>query len=59
MKDKPTWQMGKAGIVGGGLDALMILAALQRIEAKLNVLLHRKRRRRGSSDPCPPTEARL
>ena len=36
MKEKTQWRMGTASLVGGGLDGLMILAALERIEKKLD-----------------------
>ncbi len=63
MNDKTTWQTKTAMIVGGGLDGLMILAALERIEEKLDglraTLASKKRRRSGTSGPCGSTEARL
>ena len=63
MGDKKMWLMGRAGITGGGLDGLMILGALERIEKKLDALratlASKKRRRSGTSDPCGSTGARL
>lgn len=59
MKEKMTWKMGTAELVGGGLDGLMILGALERIEKKLDAIYLRiqskKRRGHGSSGPCGPT----
>ena len=56
MKEKTQWRMGTASLVGGGLDGLMILAALERIEKKLDDIDERlqskKRRRRGTFGPC-------
>ena len=60
MSDKATWRMGTARVTGGGLDGLMILGALERIEQKLDILIQRKKRNRsGPSDPGAPTEAQL
>lgn len=63
MNEKATWRAGAATVVGGGLDALLILAALERIEEKLAVIHEkiqsRKRRRYGTSGPCGSTEARI
>ena len=59
MKEKMTWRMGTAELVGGGLDGLMILAALERIEEKLAFIHERmqskKRQRRGTFGPCGST----
>lgn len=56
MNDKTTWVSGSATVTGGGLDGLMILAALERIEERLKAiqekLKSKKRRRHGTSDPC-------
>lgn len=49
MTNKTTWQAGTAALTGGGLDALMILAALERLEEKLDALresIRSKRRAR-------------
>ena len=49
MTEKTTWQAGTATLTGGGLDALMILAAMERIEEKLDALresIRSKRRAR-------------
>lgn len=63
MNEKSTWQPGTATLNGGGLDALMILAAMERLEEKLDALnasiRSKRRHRRGSSDPCGSTEARV
>jgi len=50
MNDKKTWSA--ATLIGGGLDGLMILAALDRIEGKLAAIQEKmrskKRRHQGS-----------
>jgi hypothetical protein len=49
MTEKTTWQAGTATLTGGGLDALMILAAMERLEQKLDALrdsIRSKRRAR-------------
>ena len=61
MKDKTTWHMGTANLIGGGLDPLMILAALERIEEKLNaldaVIQTKRRKRREARVPADLTRA--
>jgi hypothetical protein len=61
MNEKKTWSA--ATLIGGGLDGLMILAALDRIEGKLAVIQEKmrskKRGRPGASGPCGSTEARV
>lgn len=56
MTGKEPWLTGSATVTGGGLDGLMILAALERIEKRLTAihekLKSKKRRRHGTSDPC-------
>lgn len=51
MNEKTTWVSGSATVTGGGLDGLMILAALERIEERLKAihekLKSKKRRRHG------------
>ncbi len=63
MNEKKLWRAGTARIVGGELDGLLILAALDRIdehlEALRSTLSSKKRARRGTSGPCGSTEARL
>lgn len=63
MNEKATWTAGSATLVGGGLDCLMILAALERIEERLAAinenLRSKKRRRHGTSGPCGSTEGAL
>lgn len=63
MNDKTTWRPGLARIVGGELDGLLILAALERIEEKLDglrlTLSSKKRARSGTSGPCGSTGVRL
>ena len=59
MKEKAVWQMGTAKLVAGGLDGLMVLAALERIEKILDAINARmqskKRQRRGTFGPCGST----
>ena len=61
MNDKKTWSA--ATLIGGGLDGLMILAALDRLEGKLadihEKMRSKKRDRHGTSGPCRSTEARV
>lgn len=61
MTEKTTWQAPK--LSGGGLDALMILAAMERLEMKLDALREsirsKRRARRGSSDPCGSAGTRV
>jgi aryl carrier-like protein len=51
MTEKATWQPGTATLIGGGLDSLMILAALERIEERLAAIhlkmQSKKKHRRG------------
>lgn len=68
MNEKPAWRPGTAHLNGGGLDALMILATLERLEEKIGALnesIRSKRSKRrdiepllstgtGTKDPCGP-----
>lgn len=63
MNEKTAWKSGSATITGGGLDGLMILAALERIEERLAAIHEKmrskKRRRHGTSGPCGSTGGAL
>lgn len=59
MNEKTAWKSGSATVIGGGLDGLMILAALERIEERLasihEKLKSKRRKRHGTSGPCGST----